>query len=58
MVWRCSVCIDQRIQFGDQYIVERTPKEEIYAQLEADLAQGAQVLPNVAAEAGRVTKEP
>jgi hypothetical protein len=48
--------LDQRIQFGDQYIVERTPKEEIYAQLEADLAQGAQVLPNVAAEAGRVTK--
>lgn len=48
--------LDQRIQFGDQYIVERTPKEEIYAQLEADLAQGAQVLPTVAAEAGRVTK--
>ncbi|MGB0527460.1 MAG: RagB/SusD family nutrient uptake outer membrane protein [Flavobacteriaceae bacterium] len=48
--------LDQRIQFGDQYIVERTPKAEIYAQLEADLAQGAQVLPTVAAEAGRVTK--
>jgi len=48
--------LDQRIQFGDQYIVDRTPKAEIYAQLEVDLAQGAQVLPTVAAEAGRVTK--
>ena len=48
--------LDQRIQFGDQYIVDRTPKAEIYAQLEVDLAQGAQVLPTVAAEAGRATK--
>lgn len=48
--------LDQRIQFGDQYILDRTPKAEIYAQLEVDLAEGAQVLPAVAAEEGRVTK--
>jgi len=39
--------VDQRIQFGDQFSIGRTPKTEIYAQLEQDLIFAADNLPYV-----------
>lgn len=48
--------IDERIQFGDQFDLERTPKSEVYAQIEADLIYAADNLPSTQAEAGRITK--
>jgi hypothetical protein len=48
--------VDQRIQFGDQFELPRTPKAEIYAQLEADLTYAANNLPYVQVEIGRITK--
>jgi hypothetical protein len=47
--------IDERIQFGDQFDLERTPKSEVYAQIEADLIYAADNLPSTQAEAGRIT---
>ena len=47
---------DKRIQFGDQFTLDRTPKEEIYAQLEEDLTIAIANLPYVQAQTGRVTK--
>lgn len=46
--------VDTRIQFGDSY--DRTPKAEIYAQMEQDLIFAAANLPYVQSETGRVTK--
>ncbi len=48
--------IDSRIQFGDQFELPRTPKEEVYALIEQDLIYAADNLPYVQAEVGRVTK--
>lgn len=48
--------IDKRIQFGDQFAIDRTPKAEIYSQLEQDLIFAIANLPYVQAETGRVTK--
>ncbi|MFD2567091.1 RagB/SusD family nutrient uptake outer membrane protein [Pseudotenacibaculum haliotis] len=48
--------VDRRIQFGDQFSLDRTPKAEVYAQIEADLIFAADNLPSVQAEAGRITK--
>jgi hypothetical protein len=48
--------VDKRIQFGEQFSIERTPKSEIYAQIELDLQFAAANLPEVQSEAGRVTK--
>lgn len=48
--------VDRRIQFGDQFSLDRTPKAEVYAQIEADLIYAADNLPSVQAEAGRITK--
>ena len=50
--------IDKRIQFGDQFDLDRTPKAEIYAQLEIDLIFAAENLPVSweEAETGRATK--
>jgi hypothetical protein len=48
--------IDQRILFGDQFNVDRTPKAEVYAQIELDLIYAADNLPYVQAENGRITK--
>ncbi len=31
--------VDKRLQFGDQFTVDRTPKAEVYAQLEKDLTE-------------------
>lgn len=48
--------VDQRIRFGDQFDIPRTPKEEIYAQIELDLMYAAENLPWVQPQEGRVTK--
>ena len=48
--------VDQRLLFGDQDIVERTPKTEVYAQIEQDLIFAAANLPVAQAQTGRVTK--
>ena len=50
------LAVDQRLLFGDQDEVERTPKAQIYAQMEADLLFAASVLPITQVEQGRVTK--
>ena len=48
--------VDQRILFGDQFNVGRTPKAQVYAQIELDLMFAADNLPYVQSESGRVTK--
>jgi hypothetical protein len=48
--------VDQRFLFGDQFNVDRTPKEQVYAQIEIDLLYAADNLPYVQSQLGRVTK--
>lgn len=48
--------IDQRILFGDQFNVDRTPKAEVYAQIELDLIYAADNLPYTQPIKGMVTK--
>ena len=45
-----------RIQFGDQFELDRTPMEDIYDQLEQDLIYAADNLPTTQDQAGRITK--
>ncbi|MBT8271989.1 MAG: RagB/SusD family nutrient uptake outer membrane protein [Bacteroidia bacterium] len=47
---------NSRIQFGDQFELPRTPKEEVLAAIEEDLIYAASNLPYVQAEVGRITK--
>ncbi|WP_412561704.1 RagB/SusD family nutrient uptake outer membrane protein [Winogradskyella sp. MIT101101] len=48
--------VDKRLQFGDQFSINRTPKEEIYLQMEQDLMFAADNLPYVQSQTGRITK--
>jgi len=48
--------VDERIQFGEQFTIDRTPKATVYAQIEADLIFAAANLPYTQAVKGRVTK--
>ena len=48
--------IDKRIQFGDQFELDRTPKTEVYDQIEADLVFAAANLPYIQGQKGRITK--
>lgn len=48
--------VDQRILFGDQFAVDRTPKAEVYAQIELDLMYAVDNLPVTPTQEGRVTK--
>jgi hypothetical protein len=50
------LAVDQRLLFGDQDVVDRTPKAEVYAQIEQDLIFAAANLPDTQSEIGRVTK--
>lgn len=50
------LAVDERLLFGDQNIVDRTPKAEVYAQIEADLIYAADNLPPTWAEMGRITQ--
>lgn len=47
--------VDKPLEFGDQFSVERTPKEEVYDQIEADLIFAAENLPATQEQAGRIT---
>lgn len=48
--------IDKRIQFGDQFNIDRTPKAEVYALIESDLNFAVANLDNSQVGTGRVTK--
>jgi len=50
--------VDKRIQFGDQFELERTPKAQVFAQIEQDLIFAAANLPVdwEESETGRATK--
>ena len=48
--------VDQRILFGDQFEVDRTPKSEVYALIEQDLIFAVDNLPNTQSQQGRITK--
>ena len=48
--------VDKRIQFGEQFSIDRTPSADVYAQIEADLIFAADNLPLVQNTPGRVTK--
>lgn len=48
--------VDTRLQFGDQFSIPKTPKAEIYAQIEQDLIYAVDNLPYVQSQTGRVTK--
>jgi hypothetical protein len=50
------LAVDQRLLFGDQNTVDRTPEAEVYAQIEADLIFAAANLPAVQSETGRATR--
>ena len=48
--------VDTRIQFGDQFSIEKTPKEEVYAQMEEDLIYASDNLTYIPEQVGRITK--
>ncbi|PRP68402.1 RagB/SusD family nutrient uptake outer membrane protein [Nonlabens agnitus] len=48
--------VDQRLLFGDQFAVDRTPKEEVYAQIELDLQYAIDNLEYSTPDVGRATK--
>ena len=48
--------VDERILFGEQFTIDRTPKADVYAQIELDLIFAADNLPYVQSQPGRVTK--
>lgn len=50
------MAVDKRIQFGDQFTIDRTPKAEVYAQIEADLKDAASKLPATQTTLGKITK--
>ncbi|PQJ80923.1 RagB/SusD family nutrient uptake outer membrane protein [Polaribacter porphyrae] len=50
------LAVDKRIQFGEQFSIDRTPKADVYAQIEADLTFAASNLPYTQTVAGKVTK--
>ena len=48
--------VDKRIQFGDQFNIDRTPVADVYHQIELDLIYAAENLPYTQAQEGRITK--
>jgi hypothetical protein len=48
--------VDQRFLFGDQFDVDRTPKAEVYAQIEQDLLFAIDNLEYTTPDVGRATK--
>ncbi|GAA4296014.1 RagB/SusD family nutrient uptake outer membrane protein [Aestuariibaculum suncheonense] len=50
------LAIDKRIQFGEQFSIDRAPKSDVYALIEDDLKFAADNLPYTQSETGRVTK--
>jgi tetratricopeptide (TPR) repeat protein len=50
------LAVDERLLFGDQNTIDRTPAAEVYAQIERDLDFAAGILPEVQTETGRATR--
>ena len=50
------MAVDKRIQFGDQFDLDRTPKVEIYNQIEADLIDAADKMPETQNTNGLATR--
>ncbi len=50
------LAIDKRIQFGDQFNIDRAPKADVYALIEQDLIFAAANLPYTQSQTGRITK--
>ncbi|WP_299160756.1 RagB/SusD family nutrient uptake outer membrane protein [uncultured Eudoraea sp.] len=50
------LAVDQRLLFGDQDVVDRTPKAEVYFQIEQDLIFAVANLPVTQDKIGRATK--
>ena len=50
------LAVDQRLLFGDQNTIDRTPAAQVYAQIELDLIYAAENLPPNQTQTGRVTK--
>ncbi len=50
------LAVDKRIQFGEQFNIDRTAKADVYAQIEADLIFAIDKLPYTQTTPGRVTK--
>lgn len=48
--------VDKRVQFGDQFDLPRTPKEEVYAQIELDLIFASDILPVTQPTIGLATR--
>lgn len=48
--------VDKRIQFGEQFDIDRTPKSKVYDLIEADLIFAAANLPYIQSQTGRATK--
>ena len=48
--------VDKRIQFGDQFGLERTPKAQVYELIENDLKFAVDNLPYTQSQTGRITK--
>ncbi|MFV8225479.1 RagB/SusD family nutrient uptake outer membrane protein [Christiangramia aquimixticola] len=49
------LAIDERIKFGSQFDIERSPKSAVYALIEEDLKFASANLPAVQAQEGRIT---
>ncbi len=47
---------DRRLEVSDSRTLQRAPKEDVYKQIELDLANAIAVLPTTQAQKGRVTK--
>lgn len=50
------LAVDQRLLFGAQNVVERTPKAEVYGQIEQDLIFASETLPATQTQVGRATQ--
>jgi len=48
--------VDKRVQFGDQFGLDRTPRAEVYAQIELDLISAIDNLPVTQDVLGKATK--
>lgn len=49
--------IDERYKLGDETVIPRSPVQDVYAQIEADLIYAESVLPVTQVQTGRVTKD-
>lgn len=50
------LAVDKRFLFGDQFTINRTPKAEVYTQIENDLLFASENLPVVGKQVGRATR--